>query len=264
MRRVRPFLLGQRVAQPDVAERAAHHHLVVAAARAVAVELERRDAVLLQPLAGRAPGGIDPAGEMWSVVTESPSTASTRAPVMSVDRRGLALDAVEERRPRDVGRGVVPAVAAAADGHGQGAPALVAVEHLAVDAPEDVGRDGRWRSCRLDLLGRRPDVGQEDRLAVAARAERLGRAGRSRPCRRARTPPRAAARRGSWRAPADGCGPRSCGCRTGRRRRRGRCSRSRWRPPRRADRCCRCTSCSRSRRRRSRASRAARAGRRTV
>ena len=28
-------------------------------------------------------GAIDPAGEMWSVVTESPSTASTRAPTMS-------------------------------------------------------------------------------------------------------------------------------------------------------------------------------------
>ena len=27
--------------------------------------------------------GIAPAGEMWSVVTESPSTASTRAPTMS-------------------------------------------------------------------------------------------------------------------------------------------------------------------------------------
>ena len=33
--------------------------------------------------------GIEPAGEMWSVVTESPSTASTRAPSMSLDRRRL-------------------------------------------------------------------------------------------------------------------------------------------------------------------------------
>jgi len=35
MRRVRPLALGQPVAQPDVAERAAHHHLVMAAPRAV-------------------------------------------------------------------------------------------------------------------------------------------------------------------------------------------------------------------------------------
>ncbi|SKV37677.1 Uncharacterised protein [Mycobacteroides abscessus subsp. abscessus] len=27
---------------------------------------------------------MEPAGEMWSVVTESPSRASTRAPLMSV------------------------------------------------------------------------------------------------------------------------------------------------------------------------------------
>ena len=31
-----------------------------------------------------------PAGEMWSVVTESPSTASTRAPSMSVTSAGSA------------------------------------------------------------------------------------------------------------------------------------------------------------------------------
>ena len=34
---------------------------------------------------------MEPAGEMWSVVTESPSTASTRAPVMSVTGAGSAV-----------------------------------------------------------------------------------------------------------------------------------------------------------------------------
>ena len=33
---------------------------------------------------------MDPAGEMWSVVTESPSLASTRAPSMSVTGSGSA------------------------------------------------------------------------------------------------------------------------------------------------------------------------------
>ena len=52
--RVRAFLpLDQPVAQADVGERAADHHLVMAAPRAVRVELERRDPVLLEPLAGR-------------------------------------------------------------------------------------------------------------------------------------------------------------------------------------------------------------------
>ncbi len=34
---------------------------------------------------------IAPAGEMWSVVTESPSLASTRAPWMSVTGDGLSV-----------------------------------------------------------------------------------------------------------------------------------------------------------------------------
>ncbi len=32
-----------------------------------------------------------PAGEMWSVVTESPSTASTRAPLMSATAAGVIV-----------------------------------------------------------------------------------------------------------------------------------------------------------------------------
>ena len=57
--------------------------------------------------------GIDPAGEMWSVVTESPSTASARAPTMSVTGAGSRSHAVHEGRPRDVGRGRVPVIALA-------------------------------------------------------------------------------------------------------------------------------------------------------
>ena len=56
VQRVGAFLaLHERVAQSDVAERAAHHDLVVAAPSAVRVELERPDAVRLQPGAGRRP-----------------------------------------------------------------------------------------------------------------------------------------------------------------------------------------------------------------
>ena len=49
------------VAQPDVGERAADHHLVVAAARAVGVEVAALDAVLGEVAAGRAVG-LDRAG----------------------------------------------------------------------------------------------------------------------------------------------------------------------------------------------------------
>ena len=57
---------------------------MVAAARAVGVEVLAVDAVLLEVLTGGAVGLDVPAGLMWSVVTESPSVASTRAPAMSV------------------------------------------------------------------------------------------------------------------------------------------------------------------------------------
>ena len=57
---------------------------VVAAARAVAVEVPEGDAVAR---AGTWPAGelflIAPAGEMWSVVTQSPKMPSARAPLIS-------------------------------------------------------------------------------------------------------------------------------------------------------------------------------------
>jgi len=52
--RVRTLLaLDEVVLQADVREGATDHHLVLAAPRAVGVELERSDTVALEPLAGR-------------------------------------------------------------------------------------------------------------------------------------------------------------------------------------------------------------------
>ena len=56
----RPVALAaghQLVAQPDVGEGAAHHHLVVATSRTVAVEVGPPDAVLDQVASGRAVDG---------------------------------------------------------------------------------------------------------------------------------------------------------------------------------------------------------------
>ena len=88
----RDAALGARrhqVADADVGERAAHHDLVVAAARAVAVEVglgrrRRRSGTSRPGTVAR----MLPAGEMWSVVTESPSLASTRAPEKSATTPG--------------------------------------------------------------------------------------------------------------------------------------------------------------------------------
>ena len=116
---------------------------------------------------------IDPAGLMWSVVTESPRSARTRAPSMSRERRGLGGQAVEERRIRDVRRAVLPRVAVALRDR-QRAPALVALEHRRVGLAEQRGIHGRADDL-ADLGGGRPDVGEHHRIAVAVRAQRLGR-----------------------------------------------------------------------------------------
>ncbi len=103
------------------------------------------------------------------------------------------------------------------------------------------------RDRLLDLGRGRPDVAEEDVVAVLVLAERLRRAGRGPSGRRARTRRRAAARRGSSPSPRGGSAPRSSGCRRGRSRRRGRPSRPPPRSPPAAGPSCRCRSCSRSR-----------------
>ena len=79
----------------------------------------------------------------------------------------------EVGRQLDVGAAVVPAV-----GHGGAVgadrgPVLVAGEHVGIGALEALGGDG-LADRRVDLLRRRPDVLEVDRLAVLAGAQRLG------------------------------------------------------------------------------------------
>ena len=163
---------GEEVAQPDVAEGAAHHHLVVAAPRAEAVEVARLHAVLLQVApGGRA--GRDAAGRRDVVGGDRVAQHRERPRADDVgDRSGLGADALEEGRPLDVGGLGVPVVGLAL-GDGQRGPAVVAVEdrrvarleQLAADRPADgLGHLGR----------RRPDLGEVDRVAVAVLAQRLG------------------------------------------------------------------------------------------
>ena len=80
----------QLVAQAHVGKRPPHHHLVIAAPRSVAVKVRRLHAMLGQVFPAGPSALMLPAGEMWSVVTESPSTASTRAPLMSSTGAGSA------------------------------------------------------------------------------------------------------------------------------------------------------------------------------
>ena len=184
-----------QVLDAHVGERAAHHHLVVAAARAVAVEVG--DSTRRARAGRRRPasvGLIEPAGLMWSVVTESPKMPSARAPWMSPTLPGRHLEAVEERRLRDVGRRR-PVVDLARRRREIVPHSGFALRDVAVERA-------------VDLRVHREASSPRRSRATSARCPR-GRPGRpcpcrparssgpSAPCRRSRRRRRAAARRGS-------------------------------------------------------------------
>ena len=102
-------ILVHEVLDADVGEGAAHHHFMVAAPRAVLVEVGRRTPLSSRYLPAGEAALIEPAGEMWSVVILSPNRARMRAPLMSVIGFGVFGDAVEVGRVLHVGRAVVPA-----------------------------------------------------------------------------------------------------------------------------------------------------------
>ena len=166
-----PSVPDQLVPEPDVGEGAADHHLVVAAPRAVGVEVPRLDALLDQVAPGGAvlldrPGGRDVVG--------GDRVAEQRQHPRAVDRldaRRARPASPRRRAAPDVGR-VGPGVAVAL-GHLDRIPGLVALEDLAVVAGEHL-RGDRLADHLLDLARVGPDVAQVDRLAVGALAERLG------------------------------------------------------------------------------------------
>ena len=155
------------VADADVGEGAAHHHFMVAAARAVAVELAAADLMVEQIAAGRAVG-LDRAGRRDVVGGDRIAEHRQRPGAVDVARRdGVHRHAGEVGRVLDVGRPGRPGVGVAA-GDLDFPPALVAAIDVGVAAAEhprmDMGVDQL-----ADFLVRRPDVLEEHRLAVATR-----------------------------------------------------------------------------------------------
>ena len=159
------------VAQPDVGERAADHHLVVAAARAVGVEVALLDAVLGEvPARGRVL--LDRAGRADVVGGHRVAELEQHPRALDVgDGLGLVGHAVEVRGLADVGRLGVPGERVAV-GRRQRLPLLVAGEDVGVAVAEHVGGDRRGDDL-LDLRRRRPDVAHEDVVAVGVLAQRV-------------------------------------------------------------------------------------------
>src|SRR6478609_774706 len=104
-----------------------------------------------------------PAGLMWSVVTESPSLSSTRAPEMSATGSGSS------GMPSKYG-GFRTYVESSSQANVL--PSGVAGEHVGVVVGEHVGGD-RSRDHVLDLRGRRPDVLHEHVVAVLVLTQRV-------------------------------------------------------------------------------------------
>ena len=172
----RPIALAlrrERVPQTHVAERAAHHHLVVAATRAVAVELTRRDSMRDEEFPGRAVRG-DRARRRDVVGRDRVAEEREHARPRDVaERRRRRRQVDEERRLLDVRRLRVPRVQGTL-GDRERAPRVVAVEHGAVALAEEV-RAHRLAEDRLHLGTARPHVAQVDVVPVGVGTERLAR-----------------------------------------------------------------------------------------
>ncbi len=185
----------QQVADADVGEGAAHHHLVVAAARAEGVEVARRHPLLLQVEPG-GPVALDRArgGDVVGGDGVAPHRQHARA-CRSSTGCGLWGHPLEVGGQARVGGALVPGEAIAG-GDVQAVPVLVAGEHLGVALAEHVRLHRRLDRLR-DLAPGGPDVAQVD----VAGPRRRGRAGRRRcrcpSCPPARTRRTAAGRRGS-------------------------------------------------------------------
>ena len=163
--------LGQLVLQLHVRERAAHHHLVVAAPGTIRVEVGRRHAALLQ-VAGRGRVGGDGACGRDVVGGDEVAQQRQRAGAHDgIGSRGFAPHAVEVRRATHVGGRIVPGerITRLAS---QRSPRRVAVVQapraLLVQIAVDVALHERG-----DLLVARPDVGEVHRGAVRARAQHV-------------------------------------------------------------------------------------------
>ena len=158
------------VLDADVGEGAAHHHVVVAATRAVGVEVLLRDLVALEVGAGGAVF-LDRTGGRNVVGGDRIAQDRQRLRIGDVGhRRGSHFHALEERRRGNVGAGRVPAIGVAGLDLDR-LPVLVALVDIGITADEHVAVDVLG-AVLAHLVIARPDVGQHHVLAVLILADR--------------------------------------------------------------------------------------------
>ncbi len=127
---------------------------------------------MLDEILSRRAGGADGARRRDVVGGDRVEKQRQDAGVVDIlDRRRRPRQAVEIGRVLDVGRAGVPGVGEAG-GNLDLAPVRLAVEHARVFGLEHLGGDGGLDEL-LNLVRRRPDVGEIDRLALPVGAKRL-------------------------------------------------------------------------------------------
>ncbi len=158
------------VADADIGKGAAHHHFVVAAARAIAVEFGLADLAFVQIAAGRA-GFLDAAGRADVIGGDAVAKHRQRAGADDIGHRGRCHGhAIEIGRVLHIGGRCVPAVGGAAFNLDR-LPAFIAFEHIGIARGKhfrgDIGHDhaGDFGVGGPDIL--------EIHRAVGALADRL-------------------------------------------------------------------------------------------
>ena len=160
---------GRPVAQTHVREGAAHHHLVVPAPRAIAVEIGGQHVVHHEELATRAVA-FDGARRRDMVRRHriAQKRQAARAPDV-LYRLGVGLHAVEIRRFPDVGGHIVP-LEKTALGRRDALPAQIAPEHVVIAFLEHV-RLHMIHHHVLNLALGGPDVPEIHRVALLVLAQ---------------------------------------------------------------------------------------------
>src|SRR5207248_4002353 len=153
------------VPQTNVCESSAHHDFVIAAARAVRVEICGFDGMLLQIFAGWAVL-LNGAGRRDVVGGHAIAKYGQHTRILDVAyRAGLCGHLIEIRCAANVSRTLVPSVSVAF-GDGKPAPVFVSGEDVVVTFAEHVGGNRAQRI--LDLALRWPEIGEVNRLTVSS------------------------------------------------------------------------------------------------
>ena len=154
----------EQVLEPNIGKSAARHHVIVAAPRAIGVEVARCHAALDQIFSCRAVGGdVARRGDVIGGDGIAQQSQNAR-PVDILDVRHFHGQFLEEGRMLDVGRGFIPLIEITLS-HLDLVPKIASGKYIRVFLAKHFRVEARSQRIE-DFLRRRPDFFQVDRLVV--------------------------------------------------------------------------------------------------